>query len=166
MIEPGSAVVWLLDASAIIRMKTAVPANQQWRHFRDLEDLVEAGRIGFPKQVRAELAEMAHPDTPGTWAAGVFHSIAYPTDPDPRWLGVVMGCQAAKVVDPNKFREDGDPYLLAMGLELRDAGHDVCIVTEDHKDNPFRIAVTSACDILGLPWIMLADFLAAITDES
>ena len=105
---------------------------------------------------------MAHPDTPGTWAAGVFDSIKYPTDPDPHWLRAVMSCGAAKVVDPNKTREDGDPFLLAMGLELRDAGHDVCVVTEDHRDNPDRIAVTSACNILDLPWIRLADFLVAV----
>lgn len=155
-------VIWLLDASAMVNIKKVVPGNRQWRLFRDLEDMVVEGLIAFPKQVKVEVTGMAHPDAPGVWADGVFPQIKYPTDPSGNFIRTVMASPAAAVVDPNKTREDGDPYLIAMSLELTSQGHQCCVVTDDIKDNPTRIALASACNILAVQWCSLSDFLTAI----
>ena len=155
-------LVWLLDASAIIRIKTQVPGNQQWRLFRQLEEMVVSGDIAFPKQIRVEVAGMAHPDAPGVWVDGVFPLLQHPAEPESGWIRHVMASKAAAVVDPNKAREDGDPFLLALALQLKDDGHEVCIVTEDQADNPSRIALSVACEHLSLGWCGLAEFLSEI----
>jgi hypothetical protein len=105
---------------------------------------------------------MAHPDAPGVWADGVFSLIRHPVEPASAHIRRVMGSPAAAVVDPNKAREDGDPFLIALALHLASDGHDCRVVTDDTKDNPTRIAVSSACELLGVAWCSLRDFLAAI----
>jgi Domain of unknown function (DUF4411) len=154
--------VWLIDASAIINTKKAVPANKQWALFRRWEAMVEAGTLAFPKQVKTEVTEVAHPDAPGVWADGVFPSMRHPVEPAPQHIRRVMASAAAAVVDPNKTREDGDPYLIAMALQLASTGHACRVVTDDTKDNPTRIAVSTACELLRVDWCCLHDFLAAI----
>jgi hypothetical protein len=74
-------------------------------------------------------------------------------------MRIVMASGAAAVVDPNKTKEDGDPYLIAMALELTDQGHTCCVVTDDVKDNPTRIALATACSLLSVRWCTLSDFL-------
>lgn len=69
--------------------------------------------------------------------------------------------QAGDVVDPNKTKEDADPYVLALALQLLEEGHDVCVVTEDRVDRN-RIAVTNACTRLGLPHCSVRDFLGGL----
>lgn len=146
----------------MVNIKKVVPGNKQWRLFRQLEDMVVAGEIAFPKQVRVEVTGMAHPDAPGVWADGVFSLIKYPTEPSGVFVRWVMGSPAAAVVDPNKTREDGDPYLIAMALELASKGYQCCVVTDDVKDNPTRISLGRACNILSVRWCSLSDFLTAI----
>lgn len=158
----ASAQVWLLDASALIRIKHVVPGNQQWALFKKLEQLVESAELAFPRQIKVEVTEMAHPDAPGVWADGVFPAMRHPAEPNPSFVRLVMSSPAAKVVDPNKTREDGDPYLIALALQLMDAGHPVCVVTDDLKDNPTRIALSVACDHVSVPWCPLEDFLTDI----
>lgn len=157
MTEPD--VVWLLDASAIINIKIEVPGNKQWKLFKKLEAMVERGAIAFPKQIRVEVANMAHPDAPGVWADGVFPQIQHPTEPDAEYLRQVMRSPAKAVVDTTKTREDGDPYLLALALQLTRAGYSCCIVTGDTKTNPTRISIAEACGHLGLDWCRLVEFL-------
>jgi len=156
--------VWALDASAIISIKIVVPGKQQWQLFKKLESLVERGHIAFPKQVAREVSELAHPDAPGVWVDGVLPSLRYPDDPDFEVLRDVMA-RAGQVVDPSKTKDDGDPYLLALALQLSQQGSDVCIVTEDTVDRASRIAVSSACARLGMPWCGLADFLKWVDEQ-
>jgi hypothetical protein len=154
--------VWLLDASALINIKTTVPGGKQWKLLRLLERMVEDGCLAFPRQVKDEVTGMLHPDAPGVWADGVFPSMRHPAEPEIAYVQQVMGSPAAAVVDPDKAREDGDPYLLALGLQLVAAGWAVCVVTDDRLDNPTRIAMSKACDLLSVPWCCLNEFLAAI----
>ncbi len=151
--------VWVIDASAIINIKKVVPGNRQWKFFRHLEKMVECGSLVFPKQVKDEVTGMAHPDAPGVWADGVYPIITLPKEVEPWAIQQVMQSEANAVVDPTKTREDGDPYLIALALQLAHEGYSCCVVTDDLKDNPLRIAVSSACDILDIQWCSLSDFL-------
>jgi rRNA maturation endonuclease Nob1 len=157
----SDATLWLIDSSALIGIKTTVPGSQQWRLFRTLEDLVIDGQLAFPKRVKDEVTGMAHPDAPGVWADGVFSSIGHLTEPSPTYIRQVMSCDAAKVVDPNKPTEDADPYLIALALELGQQ-QSVVVVTNDTKDNPIRIAVSTACNIMQVSWCPLTGFLTEI----
>jgi hypothetical protein len=74
-------------------------------------------------------------------------------------LREVMASPAGQVVDPNKDQEDGDPYVLALALQLRRAGEDVCVVTDDHREHADHTSMVSAWDHLSLAWCRLAGFL-------
>jgi hypothetical protein len=69
--------------------------------------------------------------------------------------------EAGDVVDANKAKEDADPYVLALALQLLGDGHDVVVVTEDRVDRN-RIAVTTACDRLGIQHCSVREFLRSI----
>lgn len=159
---PERARVWVIDTSALIDFKRQIPANEQWQGFKRLEELVAAGEIAMPRQVIAEIGRTAHPDLPGAWAPGVRGALRYPLDVDFEQLRAVMA-EAGQVVDPNKTDEDADPYVAALALQLREQGLDVVVVTTDAVDHlPIRIALTTACDRLGLRHADSRTFLTAV----
>jgi hypothetical protein len=158
----ASPVIWIIDTSAIVKIKTTVPQAQQWKLLKQLESMVEDGNLTFPKQVRDETDDLDHPDAPGVWAVGVFGSIMHPGEPDYSYIQQVMSSAAGQVVDPDKTKEDADPYVIALALQLADAGHDVCVVTNDQKPQPGRIALSTACDHMSVSWCGLDEFLAEL----
>jgi hypothetical protein len=137
--------------------KSALSIHDQWQTFKLLEGMVVAGTIAMPRQVIREISEITHPDPPGAWATAVRGVHRHPLDP--QWVHVqrVMA-EAGDVVDPNKLKDDADPYVLALALELLEQGYDVCVVTEDRVDRN-RIAVTTACQRLGIQHCSVRDFL-------
>ncbi len=153
--------IWVLDASAIIQIKLDIPAADQWRVLTALEQLVANGTIAIPREAIREVTEIAHPDAPGVWMQGVAPQLQHPLDPDPQVLRDVLAVAGA-VVDPNKTKTDGDPYVLALARELQNDGKEVCVVTKDFQDRPARIAMTTACDLLGIPHRLLEDFLTEV----
>lgn len=154
--------VWLLDSSSLIRIKSHVPGAKQWALLKAMESMVADGTLTFAKQVKDEVTGLLHPDAPGVWAAGVYHLMAYDADPGIAYVKHVMGTEAAAVVDPDKTTEDADPYVIALALELMAMGHDVRVVTNDQNDTPARIAMSKACDITGVDWCGLEEFLVAV----
>lgn len=138
-----SGRVWILDTSALVEAKSALSVADQWQTFKLLEDMVRAGTLAMPRLVIREISEIAHPDLPGAWAPGVRDIQQHPLDPEWEHVQRVMA-EAGDVVDPNKTKDDADPYVLALALQLVEQGLDVCVVTEDRVDRN-RIAVTTAC---------------------
>lgn len=152
-------MVYVLDSSSLIRSKGLIPSSDQWAAFKKLEDLVDQGNLAMPRQVINEVSEMMHPDLPGAWAPGVRSRLQYPLDPDYKHIQRVMA-DAGEVVDPNKTSEDADPWVAALALHLRAQGLDARVVTEDHLDKGSHIALTTACERLGIPHLSMSDFLA------
>lgn len=152
--------VWILDTPALVEAKSALSVADQWQTFKLLEDMVRAGTVTMPRLVIREISEIAHPDLPGAWAPGVRDIQQHPLDPQWEHVQRVMA-EAGDVVDPNKPKEDADPYVLALALQLIEQGHDVCVVTEDRVDRN-RIAVTTACDRLGIANSSVRDFLGSL----
>ncbi len=152
--------VWILDTSALVEAKSALSVADQWQTFKLLEDMVSEGTVAMPRLVIREISEIAHPDLPGAWAPGVRDIQPHPLDPEWKHVRRVMA-EVGDVVDPNKTKEDADPYVLALGLQLLGDGYDVCVVTEDRVDRN-RIAVTTACDRLGLAHCSVRDFLGSL----
>jgi hypothetical protein len=142
--------VWVLDTSALVNFKVLISAAEQWQAFRELERLVEQGRIAMPRQVIREASEIAHPDVPGAWAAGVRSRLLYPLDADYGHVQRVMR-DAGDVLDPNKATEDADPYVLALALQIQAAGRRSVVVTDDEVDRaPIKISMATACSRLGV----------------
>lgn len=152
--------IWVLDASSIIQVKIDVPKKDQWEVLKGLERMVEEGQVAFPREVAREVKAYAHPDAPGVWVHGVEDKIRVSVDPEIDVLRDVLSV-ASDVVDPDK-QFDGDPYVLAMAKELMDAGRQVAIVTEDVNDRPSRIAMTTACARIGIPFERLLPFLSLV----
>jgi rRNA maturation endonuclease Nob1 len=149
--------VWIFDTSALVEAKAALSVADQWQTFKQLEDMVRAGSVAMPRLVIREISEIAHPDLPGAWAPGVRDIQKHPLDAEWGHVQRVMA-EAGDVVDPNKTKEDADPYVLALALQLLGEGHDACVVTEDRVDRN-RIAVTTACDRLGIAHCSVREFL-------
>jgi len=153
--------VWVLDTSAIVDFKALIALPDQWEAFKALEGSVTAGEIAMPRQVLAEAGELTHPDLPGTWASGIRGQLQYPLDVAYEHVQRVMEA-AGDVVDSSKTSEDADPYVVALALQLRDAGLDAVVVTSDVVDRlPIKIAMTTACDRLGIPHATPREFLTA-----
>lgn len=125
--------VWILDTSALVEAKSALSVADQWQTFKQLEDMVRAGTVALPRLVIREISEIAHPDLPGAWAPGVRDIQQHPLDPEWEHVQRVMA-EAGDVVDPNKTKDDADPYVLALALQLALQGLDVSVVTEDRVD--------------------------------
>jgi len=149
--------VWILDTSSLVEAKSALSVADQWRTFKLLEDMVRGGSLAMPRLVIREISEIAHPDLPGAWAPGVRDIQQHPLDPQWQHVQRVMS-QAGEVVDPNKTKDDADPYVLALALQLLGDGYDARVVTEDRVDRN-RIAVTTACDRLAISHCSVRDFL-------
>lgn len=159
---PDGLRVWILDTSALIDFKKQIPAASQWQAFKRLEELVVSGEVAMPRQVINEISRTAHPDLPGAWAPGVRNMLRYPEDVAYHHVQDVMK-QAGDVVDPNKTEEDADPWVAALALELREQGLDPVVVTTDSVDHlPIRIALTTACDRLGIQHVDSRAFLDAV----
>ena len=149
--------VWILDTSCLVEAKLAVSVADQWKAFKLLEDKVRSGEIAMPRHVIREISEIDHPDLPGAWAPGVRDVQLHPLDPSWDCVQRVMA-EAGDVVDPNKTKEDADPYVIALALHLQGDGLGVSVVTEDCVDRS-RIAVTTACDRLSIPHCSTREFL-------
>ncbi len=153
------AMVWVLDTSALVEFKKLIPIKQQWDAFKQLEKMVSDGQIMMPRKVIQEAEEIIHPDVPGAWASGVRHLLRYSLDEDYEWIRLVMQ-RAGDVVDKTKTKEEADPYVLACALQLIQQGALVIVVTNDQIDRlPIRIALTTACNRLGISWIDAKTFL-------
>ncbi len=153
--------VWILDTSALVNFKVLISASEQWGAFRELERLVEQGRIAMPRQVIKEASEITHPDVPGAWAAGVRNRVLHPLDRIMNTFERVM-LEAGDVLDPSKATEDADPYLLALALQIGATGRQAVVVTDDEVDRmPIRISMVTACSRLGLQRLDSRAFLTA-----
>ena len=69
-------------------------------------------------------------------------------------LGRVEG-----LVDPDGVEEQADPYVLAQAFELRDAGAEVLVVTDDAGVKPGRTSLAAASGIFRFPSVPMEAYL-------
>jgi Domain of unknown function (DUF4411) len=157
----NDGTIWVLDTSALIRFKQLIPVTDQWAAFKWLEGLVARGEIAMPRQVIAEAATIAHPDVPGVWASGVRKALLHPLEPDHQWIVHVMDV-AGDVVDRQSDRDEADPWVCALSLQLSSSPQRVVVVTEDVVDRlPIKISMATACGRLGIAHCSAREFLDA-----
>lgn len=151
--------IWVLDTSALVEFKRIISVATQWAAFKTLEDMVMVGAIAMPRQVIAEAASIDHPDVPGAWAPGVRAALKHPLAAEDDFIARVMS-EAGDVVDSESERDEADPWICALALQLQTAGYEVTVVTEDRVDRlPIKIALTTACNRLRLRFCTAREFL-------
>ena len=151
--------VWVLDTSALVRFKQLISVSEQWAAFKHLEGLVTQGTIAMPRQVIAEVTEIAHPDLPGAWAPGVRRLLRHPLEPDDEFILHVMQA-AGDVVDPQSDKDVADPWVCALALQLQRNSYDAVVVTEDVVDRqPIKTSLATVCRRLGIQSCSAREFL-------
>lgn len=157
-------LVVVIDSSTIIELKLVLPSEDQWTVFAEMLDLVQDGRLVFPRQVARELASEKHPDGPGIWCGEAAKHVKHPNPSDATMVELLEWIADLVEVDAEPEREPADPYIAAMAWELLEAGYDVAVATEDQVDRlPVKIALTTACERLGITWWDLDTFLSWVT---
>ena len=154
--------IWILDTSAIIQIKHIVRASEQWAVFEKLKLLVIEGTVSFPKLVTRELKNSRHHDTPEVWGLEVSRLLVFKAGPTDEMMRHVMA-EAGEVIGDDREEETADPYVLAHALELKEAGHEVIVVTEDRVDRlPLKLSMVTACERLNLGSSDIVAFLQAV----
>ena len=159
---------WILDSSAIIQIKHLIPPSAQWDTFKRLEELVISGTIAMPQQVISEVKTDSHPDVPGAWVAGIKKHLQHPLDPDSNFVRLVMS-EVGDVVDKEKGKDEADPYVIALALQLMSDNWSIIVVTEDIKDRIHRHdnrqgkrSLKCACEMMGIEVCLTSDFIDRI----
>lgn len=150
MTEPEERpVLVVLDSSVVIHLKHRLKVGDQWPFLLRLTQLVEAGAVGWPRYVKAEVTRAQYPDAPGAWLAG---QSSQPF-PEPAYATLAEVLAVAQLVDAEAEDEVADPWVVAMAVELRDANpmHRVVVASDDAVDRmPVKESIATACERLGL----------------
>lgn len=154
--------VWVIDTSSLIAAKSAGQKKHLPDILRALTKFVDAGTLVFPAEVHKELkyyhkAEVADPVF--DWVdANRRQATRFGTD-YPTLAKVLQ--RASKVLDPEKTSgpEEADAYVLALALKLKEAGSEVTVITQESRDKPFRLSMSSAAGLLKIYAVSIFPFL-------
>ncbi len=164
------ADVWVIDTSSIIEVRRPalqIPTPRLAAVYRQLGELVNQGSLVFPRKVLDELERQAgmiaatgSADLPYEWArqnaeTATRHGTDYGA------LREVLAVEGiAQLLDPDKRGvEPADPYVLALAHQLRGLGDFPRVITEDRRDAPDKVALASACGLVGIPVVPTRAFL-------
>jgi hypothetical protein len=158
-------VVWVIDTSSIIAVRRQVTVAVRRNAFLRLTQLVNDGRLIYPPEVLDELernTDLKNPDDQYQWCnanASRAHALESCNYDDVR----AVLAEVPDVLDRDKESgvEEADPYVLALARKLRDAGVDARVVTQETKDTPMKMSMSTAAGILGIPCVPLRAFLNA-----
>lgn len=148
---------WVIDTSSLIMVKSAtVPKVLRADILKMLDTLIERGTLVFPAEV---VVELHNDDVLAGWArknqnkACRFGPLFFQVK------DLLLDAQIRRVIDTEKNgREEADPYILALALELRKTCQ-VTVVTEEKKDSPDKLSLSTACGLKKLPSIPFLAFL-------
>jgi hypothetical protein len=155
-------IVWVADTSSIAEVRRSIENAKKPQVFGRLTELVNEGRLAFPRQVLSELervADPAGPDQQYLWAKRN-QMIACQNDPTLESVKEVLAV-VPRVLDPDKDTgvEEADPYILAKAQDLKRGGTDARVVTEEKNDTPRKMSLRTAAGLLGIPSVPLRAFL-------
>jgi hypothetical protein len=88
--------------------------------------------------------------------------LQHPLDVDYKYVRQVMAI-APNLVEATQRKDVADPYVVALALQLKDAGEVIEVVTDDFVDHlPIKVALGTACDRLQIAHISCEDFLTVL----
>lgn len=151
------------DTSSIVQVRRIVARDMQPMVFATLATMVTEEKLVFPKEVVKELQRYSNPDTalqdlPLQWALSnspiaTRHSV-------PLEVVKAVLSQVPEILDPDKPGvEEADPYVLALAVHIQDQGRQVTVLTEERKDRPDKMSMTTACGVLRIPCLPIEVFL-------
>lgn len=155
---------WVLDTSSLLQVRRVARTDQR-RVFDELGSLVSDGQLVYPVQVVEELKRYSpstpgSPDLPYEWARrnrsrACRHGIQF------AMVKTVLDHPLVRnIVDPDKVGvEEADPYVLGLALFLRGQG-ELTVLTEETRDLPGKLSMSSACGLLRLVCLRMEPFLA------
>ncbi len=120
--------------------------------------MVAADTLFYPPQVLKELLRVG-PDVAHKWAK---KNETKATRYGPLYNSITpILARVPNLIDHTKSGEDqADPYIIAVGIALRNEGHAVTIITNDTTNKPLHTALSSAAGLFGFPSVPMALFLA------
>jgi hypothetical protein len=151
-------VPYVVDAPALVSVPLQAPDPADV--FTSMVEFVKNNELCYANEVVDELGRTARGEQPLMWAQacagnrcnrGAAYNYA-------EWVGHDF----PDIVDTTArdTQESAAPYVVAQALELRDAGLEVTVVTEDVHRKPTRASVREACEHFELRCITLGEFLA------
>lgn len=165
------AEVWVIDTCSILEIRRPerlqIPRARQAEIYARLGELVEAGTLVFPREVREELARQTvkitssgDPDLPYEFVKrNAEKATRHGTDFDAlRHVLAIPGVE--KLLAPDKPGvEPADPYVLALAHHLNLQDCFARVIPEDRRNFPDKLALASACGLAGVPVVPIAAFL-------
>lgn len=169
--QPLPREIWIFDTSSLISIKQD--------YFADMEDILSRLEermpeltIGFPPRVVEELTGkkfVKEIDRLGEWAKEAQRNILRKYFiPEDVYVKKVLRV-APTLLDRAKIasgKKEADHYVLAIALQLIEAGNDVTVVTEEFKDfgkskkrPQGKTSMKTAGEQLGVPTVNLREFL-------
>lgn len=152
---------FVIDTSSLIAIREVIPTSERSKVISGIDRLFANGQLVFPNEVLEELAPHARSPDPILECVKKHKDIATRFGTPWDQVGEVMRHPVASlVVDPEKTGgpDEADPYVLALALALRKKA-DVVVVTQEIRDRPGHVSMTSACGALRLIRQPLSVFL-------
>jgi hypothetical protein len=159
---------WVIDTVSIVHTRRQIPEIVRTRVLDELTTRVNQQVLLYPPEVLGELARAADDikrrssaDLPFDWAR-----TNAPTAT--RYGHLYEGAKQVLVrvpnlIDPEKVSvgavDEADPYVIALALQLKGAGHDMTIITDDVQTKPKKMSLADAAGVFRLPSVTLRTFL-------
>lgn len=167
---PRPNQIFPIDTSSLIRIRELFGRGNEGAVLRLLTELATNRQIVYPPEVSEEIERGARNDQ----------------DPLLRWIRSTREVAerrasfdnvrrvltlAPDLVDADNVHEEADPYLVALGLDLRPENlmldlersegmsTEVIIITDDRIDKPRKLSLATAAGVVGLPSIPMFAFL-------
>ena len=154
------AQVWVADSSSLILVRETVSrANEQiiWTAF---SKLAATDELVWPPEVTQEIEWGARQDTVMNWVRS--HKNGCERTAGLETVKSVLSV-AQTLIDPDSPREQADPYVIALARDLLDVGGlfqpRVTIITDDLRDKPTKMSLSSAAGLMSVPTVPLRAFL-------
>ena len=163
MIGGESDRVWVIDTSSILEIRRQVPTLGRRRCLDGLRSLVENGHLVYPRQVVHELERGCGGEESDPWFRWAKQhqkrACRYGTDFN-RLARLLERVQL--VVDTEKTSpvDEADPYVIELAVAIMEEGRSATVITEERKDKPKKMALSTACGLWRVPVVPLLPFLA------
>jgi hypothetical protein len=153
--------VWIIDSSSIIGVREQVSRVHERKVFGALATLTAKSQLLWPPEVTQEVEAALIADSAVAWIKT--RRLAGERRPRLDTVKSVLA-KAPTLVDPDIPREQADPYVVALALEMGSDdlfSPDVTIITEDRRDKPGKLSLATAAGLLRIPSVPLLAFLSS-----
>jgi hypothetical protein len=160
--------IWVIDTSSIVEIRRKFQKSDQIIIYNSLSSMVTNGTLVYPIEVYKELER-------GTNKENMNEDLPYKFALDNKKRATKYGYQfdtlaeilshphVSNIVDNEKIgTEEADPHVLALAMYLKNQDFNVTVITQEIKDTPFKLSMSSACGILQLYSIPIAPFVRSM----